>query len=38
MLMLRDDLDPGTPGRPLKPLGLHFWALPPGYPELKPAQ
>jgi esterase/lipase superfamily enzyme len=38
VLMLRDDLDPGTPGRPLKPLGPHFWRVPPGYPELKPAQ
>jgi esterase/lipase superfamily enzyme len=38
VLMLRDDLDPGTPGRPLVPLGSHFWSVPPGYPELKPAQ
>ncbi|MBW2232378.1 MAG: hypothetical protein JRH17_18480, partial [Deltaproteobacteria bacterium] len=38
VLMLRDDLDPGTPGRPLKPIGPHFWEVPPGYPELKPAQ
>jgi esterase/lipase superfamily enzyme len=38
VLMLRDDLDPGTPGRPLTPLGLHFWRVPPGYPSGKPAQ
>jgi esterase/lipase superfamily enzyme len=38
VLMLRDDLDPGAPGRPLVPLGPHFWSVPPGYPELKPAQ
>ena len=38
VLMLRDDLDPGTPGRPLKPIGPHFWDVPPGYPELKPEQ
>jgi esterase/lipase superfamily enzyme len=38
VLMLRDDLDPGSPGRPLVPLGPHFWDVPPGYPGLKPAQ
>ncbi len=32
VLMLRDDLDAGTPGRPLKPMGLGFWRIPPGYP------
>jgi esterase/lipase superfamily enzyme len=32
VLMLRDDLDPGPPGRPLEDLGLNFWAVPPGYP------
>ena len=32
VLMLRDDLDPGPPGRPLKPLGYYFWEVPPGYP------
>jgi len=31
VLMLRNDLDPGDPGRPLEPLGLHFWHIPPGY-------
>jgi esterase/lipase superfamily enzyme len=36
VLMLRDDLDPGTPGRPLKSLGLHFWGIPPGYPRVNP--
>ena len=38
VLMLRDDLDPGTPGRPLAPLGSHFWSVPPGYPDVKPPQ
>ncbi len=37
VLMLRDDLDPGTPGRPLEPLGFRFWKVPPGYPEPKEA-
>lgn len=32
VLMLRDDLDPGTPGRPLEYDGLNFWRIPPGYP------
>jgi len=32
ILMLRDDLDPGPPGRPLEPLGFKFWRVPPGYP------
>ncbi|MEE8251514.1 MAG: alpha/beta hydrolase, partial [Gemmatimonadales bacterium] len=36
LLMLRDDLDPGTPGRPLVPLGYHLWGVPPGYPDVKP--
>ena len=34
VLTLRDDLDPGAPGRPLVPLGDHFWAVPPGYPGM----
>jgi esterase/lipase superfamily enzyme len=38
ILMLCDDLDPGTPGRPLEPIGPHFWQVPPGYPTVKPAQ
>ena len=33
ILMIRDDLDPGTPGRPLESLGLKFWRVPPGYPN-----
>ena len=33
ILMLRDDLDPGTPGRPLENLGHKFWRVPPGYPK-----
>ena len=33
VLTLRDDLDPGTPGRPLKPIGPHFWEVPAGYPR-----
>jgi esterase/lipase superfamily enzyme len=32
ILMLRDDLDPGPPGRPLEHLGFKFWRVPPGYP------
>ena len=36
VLLLRDDLDPGTPGRPLVPLGYHLWGVPPGYPDVKP--
>ena len=32
VLMLRDDLDPGPPGRPLESLGSSFWRVPPGYP------
>ena len=35
ILMLRDDLDPGPPGRPLEPLGFKFWRIPPGYPTIK---
>ena len=33
VLMLRDDLDPGDPGRPLEPAGLRFWRIPPNYPD-----
>jgi len=32
VLLLRDDLDPGTPGRPLEPIGLQLWRIPPAYP------
>jgi len=35
VLMLRDDLDPGDPERPLKHIGLSFWGIPPGYPGKK---
>ena len=35
ILMLRDDLDPGSPGRPLEYLGSKFWQVPPGYPASK---
>ena len=38
VLMLRDDLDPGTPGRPLEHIDLEFWRIPMGYPAVKPAQ
>jgi len=34
--MLRDDLDPGPPGRPLESLGNKFWRVPPGYPAQEP--
>lgn len=33
ILMLRDDLDPGPPGRPLEDLDYNFWRVPPGYPK-----
>lgn len=36
VLMLRDDLDPGPPGRPLESLGRKFWRVPPGYPAKRP--
>ncbi len=32
IIMLRDDVDPGSPGRPLEYLGSKFWRVPPGYP------
>jgi hypothetical protein len=32
VLMLRDDLDPGTPGRPLEHIDVNYWRIPPGYP------
>ena len=38
VLMIRDDLDAGTPGRPLKPIGPGFWQVPPGYPAAQPTQ
>ena len=36
VLTLRDDLDPGMPGRPLESIGPHFWQVPPGYPNVTP--
>jgi esterase/lipase superfamily enzyme len=33
LLMLREDLDPGPPGRPLDPTGYRFWRIPKGYPS-----
>ena len=38
VLMLRDDLDAGAPGRPLEPIGPSFWRIPSGYPAERPAQ
>lgn len=32
VLMLRDDFDPGPPGRPLVYLGSNVWRIPTGYP------
>jgi len=32
ILMLRDDLDAGSPGRPLERLAPKFWQIPAGYP------
>jgi esterase/lipase superfamily enzyme len=32
ILMLRDDLDAGSPGRPLERLAPKFWKIPAGYP------
>ena len=34
VLTLRDDFDPGSPGRPLEPIGHHFWQVPSGYPAV----
>ena len=34
VLMLRDDLDPGSHGRPLEHVDLDFWRIPPGYPGM----
>ena len=38
VLMLRDDLDPGAPGRPLESLGQKFWSVPLGYPAEQSAE
>jgi len=35
ILMLREDIDPGPPGRPLESLGQKFWKIPKGYPALQ---
>ncbi len=35
--MLRDDLDPGPPGRPREHIGRKFWRFPPGYPAVEMA-
>ena len=32
ILMLRDDLEAGSPGRPLESIGHKFWKIPKGYP------
>jgi hypothetical protein len=36
IIMLRDDVDPGSPERPLEYLGAKFWRVPPGYPASNP--
>jgi len=36
VLMLRDDLDPGMPGRPLEQIDKQFWLIPPNYPGQTP--
>ena len=38
VLTLRDDLDPGTAGRPLEPVAHHFWRVPDGFPGVAPAE
>ncbi len=38
VLMLRDDLDAGESGRPLKHVDLNFWSIPPGYPAKSPIE
>ncbi len=38
ILLLRDDLDPGSDGRPLESLGPKFWRIPPGYPTQETSQ
>ena len=34
VITLRDDLDPGAPGRPLTPVTHHLWKIPAGYPAV----
>ena len=36
ILMLRDDQEPGSLGRPLEHIELEFWRIPDGYPDKKP--
>jgi esterase/lipase superfamily enzyme len=31
LLMLRDDIDPGTPGRPLEHIDYNYWSIPADY-------
>jgi esterase/lipase superfamily enzyme len=38
VLMLRDDLDPGSAGRPLEHLGYNFWRIPSRYPDASPPE
>jgi esterase/lipase superfamily enzyme len=38
VIMLRDDLDPGPPGRPLEYVGSNYWRIPPGYPDNIPTK
>jgi len=35
IIMLRDDVNPGPPARPLESLGSKFWRVPPGYPAVQ---
>jgi esterase/lipase superfamily enzyme len=34
ILLLRDDLEPGSPGRPLRKRGVNFWQITPDYPNV----
>jgi len=34
IIMLRDDVEAGSPERPLEYLGAKFWRVPPGYPAV----
>jgi esterase/lipase superfamily enzyme len=34
ILLLRDDLEPGSPGRPLRKRGANFWQITPDYPNV----
>lgn len=37
ILMMRDDLDPGTAGRPLENIGPKIWRIPENYPVTRPS-